>query len=341
MSDDIRIGEMPSLGVFTGDSALVGERAGSGLFTAGALIDYLATVFLPLGGIDTPVYMGAVNATRLNLGYPGTGAYPWTTLVDAAGNHLSSHSPGNYDYWDGTTKGWSWIRDNVALASLTAGGLTVPNGITAGQSISAGVQITAAGNLVSAGGACLTHSGFFEIGSQAGFYWDYTANRKYLQYQSGWYWSFNTVTGAIDWVGTPTGSAQVMLQLPGAGGMTLTMGEAYKPGGGPWAVYSDARIKDVQGDYTLGLDELLQLRPVNYRYKAGSGFHDLNQLFVGMIAQEVQAVVPSMVKETKGMINGQQVDDMLGLNTNELQYMMINAIKTLNERVTALEADTP
>ena len=54
--------------------------------------------------------------------------------------------------------------------------------------------------------------------------------------------------------------------LDGAGNFTIN-GQGTKPGGGAWAATSDARIKDVQGDYTQGLDDILKLNPVIYTYK--------------------------------------------------------------------------
>jgi hypothetical protein len=63
---------------------------------------------------------------------------------------------------------------------------------------------------------------------------------------------------------------------------------AYKPGGGPWADSSDARIKNVLGDYGSGLDAINALRPVRYTFKGNDthdvphgkpvGYHDPTQL---------------------------------------------------------------
>jgi hypothetical protein len=44
-------------------------------------------------------------------------------------------------------------------------------------------------------------------------------------------------------------------------------GSAFKPGGGPWSDSSDSRIKEVVGDHPHGLNEILALNPVVYRFK--------------------------------------------------------------------------
>jgi hypothetical protein len=115
-------------------------------------------------------------------------------------------------------------------------------------------------------------------------------------------------------------------------------GTAYKAGGGSWTAVSDARIKTVEGDYTPGLTELLQLRPVTYRYRPNCGITATATSYVGLIAQEVAPVLPDMVHTTNGIIDGQPVTDLMALDVNELQYVLLNAIRELSARVEALEA---
>jgi hypothetical protein len=124
-------------------------------------------------------------------------------------------------------------------------------------------------------------------------------------------------------------------------------GNAFKSGGGPWAAFSDERIKTVQGDYAPGLDEVLQLQPVRFTYRGNdtpargapsphAGLSD--RLFVGLVAQQVEAIFPGMVRTREGFIDGEPVDDMRELDTTELIFALVNAVKTLAARVEALEA---
>lgn len=48
-------------------------------------------------------------------------------------------------------------------------------------------------------------------------------------------------------------------------------GGADKPGGGSWATFSDRRLKTLDGEFTLGVDEIVKLNPVRYRYKLDNG----------------------------------------------------------------------
>ena len=114
-------------------------------------------------------------------------------------------------------------------------------------------------------------------------------------------------------------------------------GQAYKPGGGNWATLSDARLKEDIHPYTRGLAELRALRPVRYKYKkeywAASDRH-----FTGLIAQEVQDVVPEMVHPYKFQAIGDKLLDVLAVDPSDLTYMLINAVKELDAENQLLKA---
>jgi len=114
-------------------------------------------------------------------------------------------------------------------------------------------------------------------------------------------------------------------------------GQAYKPGGSNWAAISDARLKEDIHPYTRGLAELQALRPVRYKYKkeywAASDRH-----FTGLIAQEVQDVVPEMVHPYKFQAIGDRLLDVLAVDPSDLTYMLINAAKELDAENQQLKA---
>ena len=141
------------------------------------------------------------------------------------------------------------------------------------------------------------------------------------------------------------------LQIDTSGSFSYNGGTgiAYKNGGGSWAALSDARIKDVTGDYTRGLDDVLQLRPIIYRYKGNDTSHpdelsphknvaERGQSFVGLIAQEVEAIFPDMVSKGDGFIDGRAVSDLRALDTSELLYALVNSVKELKAEIEALKA---
>jgi hypothetical protein len=60
--------------------------------------------------------------------------------------------------------------------------------------------------------------------------------------------------------------------------------------------------------------------------------------FTGFVAQDVEKVFPKWVKKGKGWIDGKQVKDFRSLDTDELIYALLNAVKELSARVEELEA---
>lgn len=74
-------------------------------------------------------------------------------------------------------------------------------------------------------------------------------------------------------------------------------GEASKIGGGFWATFSDRRVKKDIRPYTRGLNEIKQINPVWYKYNELSGYKDTETDYVGIIAQEMEHVLPSTVSE--------------------------------------------
>ena len=78
---------------------------------------------------------------------------------------------------------------------------------------------------------------------------------------------------------------------------------------------------------------MTQLRPVRYRYKA-----EPDKERVGLVAQEVEEVMPGMVTQGEGVIDGQQVSDMRMLDTTELLFALVNCVRQLKAEIAALKA---
>jgi hypothetical protein len=155
-------------------------------------------------------------------------------------------------------------------------------------------------------------------------------------------------------------AGRIILELPFSGAnalrgdLTIT-GKGFQPGGGTWTDSSDSRIKNVEGDYTRGLEAIVALHPVTYTFKGNdtldvpngqempyknSPHHavaDGATKFTGLIAQEVESVIPEMVKLRDGYIDGNPVTDLRDLDTTPLIYALINSIKELKAEVDALK----
>jgi Chaperone of endosialidase len=152
-----------------------------------------------------------------------------------------------------------------------------------------------------------------------------------------------------------TGALTVAGGLGVSGSIYVGVG-GFKPAGGPWSDSSDVRIKTVVSDYEHGLAEVLALTPKRYTYKGNDTtdpttasklpYEDSPHYsvaiagteYIGLIAQEVEGVMPEMVTLATGYIDGKnKVNDLRTLDTGALIYALINSIKELHARVQALE----
>jgi len=157
----------------------------------------------------------------------------------------------------------------------------------------------------------------------------YIGYNGYSLYGNGRLYTSDTACGAGWILGGYYGSGGDYVRIFGDGWLDIT-GNAQKPGGGAWLVLSDARLKNVDGSYEKGLDEIIALEPVNYHYKDNNGRgYDASIGYVGLVAQDVQPIFPEAVTEGR--------DGYLELDTSSINFAVINAIKELKAEKDALQ----
>ena len=105
-----------------------------------------------------------------------------------------------------------------------------------------------------------------------------------------------------------------------------------------WTTTSDQRLKKNIVDNNIGLDKINSIRVRNFEYRAEEEITDLPQdqaivktgVQLGVIAQELQAVLPECVKtESTGVMT---------VDADNLTWYMINAIKELKAEVDSLKS---
>ena len=92
-------------------------------------------------------------------------------------------------------------------------------------------------------------------------------------------------------------------------------------------VISDRRLKYVGKESTSGLDKVRQLKIFNFTYKKDT----TKTPHVGVIAQDLQKVFPNAVQKGK--------DGFLTIRMEDMFYAVINAIKELDAKITALQKE--
>ncbi len=110
---------------------------------------------------------------------------------------------------------------------------------------------------------------------------------------------------------------------------------AAKPSTNTWTISSDVRIKAVQGEFTDGLSVIRQLRPVVYRYNGRDGSLDDGE-HRSILAQEAETAIPYCIGEYQGKLDG-ETTTLKNLNTSDLTWVIVNALKELDARLEALE----
>lgn len=107
----------------------------------------------------------------------------------------------------------------------------------------------------------------------------------------------------------------------------LATANAFKPGGGPWAVLSDARQKKNIAPLHGSLGTLLSLRPITYEYNDPSNPMYLPGTQTGFVAQEIRKVLPGWIDESP--------DGTLLLTPRGFEAMVVDAMQELRDEQNA------
>jgi hypothetical protein len=109
-----------------------------------------------------------------------------------------------------------------------------------------------------------------------------------------------------------------------------------------FVTYSDRNTKNEIQPLSYGLNEVLKLNPVTYRYK--SFISPNNRIRMGLIAQEVENIIPEVVitEDVDLDENGNKIvskGDYKAMNYTELIPVLIKSIQEQNNRIDQLERE--
>ena len=128
--------------------------------------------------------------------------------------------------------------------------------------------------------------------------------------------------------------------LTSAGNFEITGATATKASGTTWANPSDVRLKDNIASFTKGLDVLTQINPKTWVYN-GKGGTTAGTKGLGVIADEVQSIIPESVDTYKAKLNKTDSGevDIKRFDATEITWLLVNAVKELKAGLDAANAE--
>jgi hypothetical protein len=228
-----------------------------------------------------------------------------------------------------------------AATNLTTGGSVTAIGERAGQSITTASQDTLLGSFAGAG--LTTGSNNIMIGRQVGASGTSltTGGSNVLIGDRVDATSASLINNVV--IGTPgtasKGNSTGFIN-PGSGGVYQGNNSS------SWSTTSDRRIKKNIEDNNTGLAEIMQVQVRNFEYRTADEITELSGTCaidkqgtqLGVIAQEIQTVLPDMVKtESTGCMS---------VDPDNMTWYLVNAVKELkqqldeaNARIATLESN--
>lgn len=119
-------------------------------------------------------------------------------------------------------------------------------------------------------------------------------------------------------------------------------GDIHNAGG---VVTSDKKLKSDIRSFDYGLDAILKIEPVFFKYNGKADIVS-DRTHVGVIAQDMRKVIPEIVEEWEfvkhDVANQNKVlkrEDYLAVQSDAIQYVLVNAIKQQQGMIDALQKD--
>ena len=273
----------------------VGHRAGEAgtTGTRNCFIGPFSSYRTTTASDNTSVGSAALSACTTGSTNTAVGRNCLATITNAASNTgLGYHS------LIGCTGSSNTGIGHSAYNNLTTGSYNIAMGQSAGSTLTTGAFCTYIGHGAAASGATVNHE-------------------MYISSANG---------------GTGKGSNTGFINPQGGG---VYQGN----NSSTWSTTSDARLKKNIVDNTTGLDAIKQIQVKNFEYRTQDEVTDLPQnqaidkqgIQLGVIAQEIQQVLPDMVKE--------ESTGVLSVDPDNMTWYLVNAVKELSAKVEELQTE--
>jgi hypothetical protein len=270
---------------------------------------------------NPPMRFNTTGSYNIAVGTGALGANTTTSYNTAVGYQAGSKNASDFNNFFGYTAG----------LNTTSGGNNCFFGDRSGYTNTTGGSNTFVGTYCGQGNTTGSSNTF--VGTNAGYSNTSGSNITCLGYQAVPASATDTHEIVISTLTTSGKGSSTGYINPNGGG--VYQGNASTL----WSTASDQRIKKNIVDNTIGLDKISQIRVRNFEYRLPEEIDtslkptdavNIAGVRLGVIAQELQEILPDCVKaESTGVLT---------IDADNIMWHMINAIKELNAKVTALEA---
>ena len=322
----------------TGTLTVSGGGTGSTTFTAGFITSSGGT-----SALSSQPYVNLTNQVTnvLPVSNGGTGASTLTSNSLLIGNGsgtigtLLGGTPGQVATWNGS----QWIAatpSSGGVSSLNNGGNITLSGATGAVTIS-----LTSGNVTGALGytpvSPTTLSGYAQLNSSPSFTGQVSGTGFASGSSGSTYAAIGGGAASIQLYNGSTGMYQdgskFGFQSNGSAMLFINNGTGTVQNvSGSYTTISDNRIKENITPARSYLSDLQKLNVVNYNLKGRT------DKYLGLVAQEVQAVMPGLVDTEEKNDAFPDVPNLLSVKYSILVPMLLQAVQELNKKVTDLEA---
>ncbi len=169
-----------------------------------------------------------------------------------------------------------------------------------------------------------THTTYGPIAARTAFLYSNASGGLAIMVDANAGISFNTGTGA------PAAQRMVISSAGAVRMNTYGAGAATFDASGNITSVSDERVKNIQGYFRTGLNAIMNLKPIEFKYNGLSG-NETNGTYVGFSAQNVKANIPYST--------GQNADGYLTLQDRAVMAAMVNAIQEQQKEIEDLRQE--
>jgi hypothetical protein len=245
--------------------------------------------------------------------YIGSSDRSYFSTDSATSTTVMFHNSGYQLAWAWSDAVWRFYNSSSAVCfaispvgNCSAAGSISATGALNGGSIASTTVITA-----SAGAMNFGDSGSSRI----------------MQMSSNWYWQWLMSTGQLHWIALGTQMWTIRQ------GDLFCYNNAGPVGGvGAYSNISDERMKSSIAQAEYGLPEILKIQPIVFKRIPRAEHMDNMPEEVGFSAQQLKPILPHAV--TERVIDDQ---DMMMIDSDVIIAALVNAVKTLEQRISAME----